>query len=259
MPLQPTPIYRVQFNGNYLPGFLQLEDLPLVFRLASGESLNQMGGSISSGGAALRPVNLSMRLISRLGTATSGLLHLEDCKDQWREALRFLARLDDPAPLYIGNTDRYVMAQFKRSSMPLAASDSPKRSTYSIEFLVKPMFLDETVLTDTVSGNGSLDVTFTDTAKTYPIFTLASTVTAAIFTAPDARTLTFARGAVTGAITIDCGRLTALKADGTSAIGTITEVNWGFFHIGSGTFSVVVTGYAGSGDIDMDVQARYER
>lgn len=258
MPLQPTPIYRVRFNGNYLPGFLQLEDLPLVFRLASGESLNQMGGSISSGGAALRPVNLSMRLISRLGTAT-GLQHLEDCKDQWREALRFIARLDDPAPLYIGNTDRYVMAQFKRSSMSLAASDSSKRSTYTIEFLVKPMFLDETVLTDTVSGNGSLDVTFTDTAKTYPIFTLASTVTAAILTAPDARTLTFARGAVTGAITIDCGRLTVLKADGTSAIGTVSEVDWGFFRIGSGTFSVAVTGYAGSGNITMNVQARYER
>lgn len=258
MPLQPTPIYRVRYNSNYLPGFLQQEDIPIDFRLAAGESINQMGGSVRSNGASLRPIRLAMRLISRLGTAT-GLQHLEDCKDQWREGLRYVSRLDDPAPLYIGDTDRYMMAQFKNSSMPLTAGESPQRATYRVEFLAKPFFLDDTAETDTVSGNGTLSVTFADTAKTYPVFTLASGVTAAILTAPDGRTITFARGAATGEVTIDCARLTVRQGDGTTAIASVAEVDWGFSKVGSGTFDVVVTGYAGSGDIDMDMTARYER
>lgn len=258
MPLQPTPIYRVQFDGNYLPGFLQQEDIPFEFRVRSGESINQMGGSIGNNGAAIRNVKLSMRLISRLDTAT-GLQHLEDCKDQWREGLRYVARLNILAPLFVGDTDRYVQAMFRRSGMPLSAGSSTQRTTYDIDFLIKPFFIDTTILTDSVSGNGSLDVTFTDTAKTYPTFVIASGVTAATFTAPDSRTLTFTRGSVTGAVTVDCGRLTALQADGTTAIQTIDEIDWGFSHIGSGTFTVTVSGYAGSGSITMNMQARYER
>jgi hypothetical protein len=254
----PTPIYIVTFNANTLPGYLQQEDTPFGVRGLFADSVNRHGGILDTGGAALRPIHLDMRVLSRLSSG-NGLAHLNDCKAQIREALRHVARVSGPARLEIGDTDRYLNAIFQNSSFTLLAGET-KRISYSLDFMAEPFFISDTPLADTIAGNGSLDVTFTDnTAQTYPTFSLPSTLTGVTFTV-GTKVLTFLRGSVTGAITIDCARLTAIKdSDGTNVVSTISEVDWGFSHTSTGTFTVTVTGYAGSGTITMNIAARFER
>jgi phage-related protein len=222
------------------------------------DAVNRHGGILDTGGASIRPIRLDMRVLTRLDTFSTGLQHLDDVKDQLRDAARYLGRVDGSAPLYIGDTDRYINAVFSSMTMSLVAGEH-RRASYSVTFQCEPFFISNTPLSDTVTGNDTLSVTFTDnTAETYPIFEIPSGVTAATFTT-GGKTLTFTRGSVTGALTIDCGRLTVTKdSDGTNQVATVTEVDWGFSKTGTGAFNVVVTGYAGSGTITMEIPARYE-
>lgn len=256
--MPPTPIYIVTFSGNDLPGYLQAQDVPFTMRNITADSVNRHGGILNTGGSALRPIRLDMRVLTRLTTTATGLQHLNDIKDQIRDAFRYLTRVVGPAPLYIGDTDRYVNAVFSNMTLNMTAGES-RRGSYSVSFVAEPYFVNETPLTDTITGNDTLSVTFVDnTAETWPKFLVPAGVTAATFT-HGSRTLTFTRGSVTGALTIDCGRLTAYKdSDGTNVVSTITEFDWGFSHTGTGAFSVVVTGYAGSGTITMEISSRYE-
>lgn len=253
-----TPIYRYKFNGSFLPGYAQQESLDFPTKSGGDDVANRNGGVLHYGGASLRPANLTLSIYSRL-SAGSGLDHLNDLKDQVREALRICARVKGEAELRVGDMDRYLIAVFTGLQNTLSSSDG-KKGIYVVSFMAQPIFYGDTAETDTIAGDGTLSVTTTDTAETYPVFTIASTVTAAVLTAPDGRTLTFTRGSVTGNIEIDCGRLTAKKtSDGTNVTSTITEVDFGFSHEGAGTFDVGVSGYAGSGDIDMSLTYRYER
>jgi hypothetical protein len=221
-------------------------------------SVNRHGGLLDTGGLALRPIQLEFRVLTRLETSATGLEHLDDIKDQIRDAKRYLGRVEGYAPLYIGDTDRYINALFTNISVTFVAGET-RRGTYSVQFMCDPLFINETPLQDTVTGNDTLSVTFVDdTAETYPVLAIPSGVTAAIFTS-GSKTLTFTRGSVTGALTIDCGRLSAVKdSDGSNVVSTITEVDWGFSKSGTGAFNVVVTGFAGSGTITMTIPARYE-
>lgn len=254
----PTPIYIYTFDGQDLPGYGQLERANFKMKAGSDDIVNRNGGILYTGGAAVRPVVITLNIFSRLITG-SGLDHLNDLKDQIREALRICARPKEPKQLFLGDTDRYMWAVFDDFDQAFAAEDG-RRGQYSLSFQAQPLFHSTILLTDTVSANGTLTVTTGDTAETYPTFLIASTVTAAVLTAPDGRTITFTRGAVTGEVSIDCATFRIEKtSDGTNVSSTVDEVNIGFAHEGTGNFDVVVSDYAGSGDITMQLRERYER
>lgn len=254
----PTPIYVYEFDGQPFPGYGQLERADYRTKAGSDDIVNRNGGVLYSGGAAVRNVVVTLNIFSRL-TSGSGLDHLNDLKDQIREALRIAARHKEPKQLTLGDTDRYMMAVFLGFDSAFASTDG-KRGQYSLNFAAQPLFYSTTLLTDTIAANGTLSVTTADTAEAYPVFLIPSTVTAVVLTGPDGRTISFTRGAVTGTVSIDCGTFRIEKtSDGTNVSSTVEEVNIGLSHEGAGNLDVTVTGYTGTGTITMQLRERYER
>ena len=80
MPL-PTAVYPVKFNGTTLPGYAIAEDVPLAPRLSAADVLGRDGGTLSQRGTGFRDANVTMRVLSRLSTGSTGMQHLQDCYD----------------------------------------------------------------------------------------------------------------------------------------------------------------------------------
>lgn len=255
----PTPIYRVKFDGSYLSGYAQSDAQPLGFKTTSQNALNRNGGSLKSNGADVRKITLEMRILSRLGSGSSGLDHLNDCKAQYRDSLKILARAgEDPAALYIGDMTRFTYAVVTNVSGTFQANSS-RALTYNVAFDVEPFYQNDTESTATFAADGTVTIALTDTRETYPTFTIPSTVTAFVAThTPTGKIVDFSRGSFGSTIVVDCSSFTVLQG-ATDASSTMNNINFGIKHTtGAGNFSVDITGYAGSGNVTVGIRERYE-
>lgn len=259
MPL-PSAVYLVKYAGTVLPGYCQAEDIPLPLRVAQNNILGRDGGTARVGGAGLRQFTIRMRVLSRLSLASTGLQHLNDCKEQYRSALATLARVESGSPLYIGETDRYIECLPSNVSAPQEAADS-RRITYSITFdSAKPYFIGSTVSSSTaVSGNGTLTLSIGDTRKTYPVITVPSGITRITLSHSNTGKSFTLSGSHASPIEVDCGSLQITSA-GSNAISYLTSgPNFGIYHVGSGTLTLSSSNVTGSGDVVIEMTPRYER
>ena len=254
-----TPVYIVNFDGQTLPGYAQTEELPLTMRNVMVDIINRDGGVIYQNGAASRDLSLEFRVLSRLNNV-SGMLHLGDCLDQYREALRICARADRNQPLYIGPVNHYVLATFKESDYQLIAPDH-RAMNYTLNFSTTPYFLGPTVSgSQSVSGNTSMSLNMTDTRKTYPEIDIPTGITAVTVShSASGKSFTFA-GSHANMVTIDCAALTVEDSAGVNYIANITSgPDFGIYHVGSGTMTLNITGVTGSGQMRLRMQPRLER
>lgn len=256
----PTPTYRVKFAGTYLPGYLQTEGFPLTMRNVLVDIINRDGGVIYSNGANSRDLSLEFRVLTRV-TGT-GLVQLEDCMDQYREALAICARAATNQPLYIGPTDvdTYVSATFKDSDYQLTAPDH-RAMNYTLNFTTAPYLLGPVVSgSQAVSGNTSIGLTMTDTRKTYPEIVIPTGITAiTISHTPSGKSFTYS-GAHANAVTVNCASLVVEDSAGTNFVANITSgPDFGIYHIGAGTMTLNITGVTGSGTVLVRMQPRTER
>lgn len=253
-----APVYVYNFNGVDLPGYGQLERFDLRAKAGHDDIVNRNGGILWTNGLAVRPITINLNIYSRL-TSGSGIDHLNDLKDQIRDALRVCARVKTPAQLFLGDTDRYLTAVFTGFDSAFSSADG-RRGSYGLNFDAQPLFESTTLQTDSVAADGTLELAMVDTAETYPVFIIDAGITNAVLTGPDGRTITFVRGAVVGDVRIDCGTFRIeTVADEASVASTVEEVNIGFSYEGTGNFTVTVSGFAGTGNITMQMRARYER
>ena len=142
---RPAPQYKVQFGSSQLPGYTQAVDDPLAMDVIATRIANREGSILATRGGLPRDVRITMRLLTRLAGG-SGRAHLDDLMAQYRESLRILARPTGKAPLYVGDSDRYLDAVFVSASMPLAAPDH-RAASYSLAFTADPWYLSTTPLT----------------------------------------------------------------------------------------------------------------
>lgn len=258
--MPPTPIYRVKFGTEFLSGYVQTEDGPLTFGVADQTILNRNGGILSKHGARSRRFVLQFIVMSRLGAGVTELQHLNDCKDQVADSSAILSRAVSPDKLYIGSMDKYVLALPTSISAPLAAG-TPRTLRFTVEFSAEPYWRASTPISDSFSGNGTVTMTLPETRETYPVFSVPSGVTAFVAThSASGRAVDFLRGTVTGTIQIDCGDFSVVNASsGADRSRTMQNVNFGIRHTaGAGDFELDITGFAGSGTVDVDVRPRYE-
>lgn len=256
----PTPRYRVKFDGNNLPGYVQTEDLPLTMRNALVDILNRDGGEFYSSGATFRQLTLNFRVLTRLDSG-DGLDHLGDCLEQYRDALRYSTRVESASTLFLGDTSHWLVARFRSASAPLNAPDH-RAINYDMTFDVTPYFLGPAISsTDSISGNDTITLNMTDTRKTYPVISIPAGITAiTISHAESGKSFTFS-GTNTGGTTVDCGRLIATRTDtGANRVSLITSgPDFGIHHTGSGSFVLDVTSVTGSGNVVTTMNPRLER
>ena len=257
-----APIYVVSFDSQQLPGYVQVEDRPIAARWADDTMFGRDGFTTMSTGHEGRQISLTFWVTSRLSNTSTDLAHLEDCQDQWREAIAILSRLPGEKPLSVNDTDRYYMATFRRSTMPQVAGKS-RSMTYTVDFLAQPWAIGTTAVTDTFSGNGTADFTMGNTRRTYPIFEVPATVETFTATDTHGKTLTFLRDTQPGIVVIDCGQMVAYRfSDESDAIGTMITPNFGLYYepgyATSGSYSITITGYTGSGSVEVNMYPRYE-
>lgn len=260
MPSNPTPKYRVKFDGQNLPGYLQAEDIPLLNRNALVDILNRDGGTFYDNGAGFRKLSVGFRVLTRLDNV-NGMVHLGDCIEQYRDALRISSRALSASTLFLGPTDHYLIARFSRASAPLAAPDNHAIS-YQLEFDVNPYFLGPMVsATDAISGNDNIVLNIGSTRKTYPLVTIPSGITSITLShTPSAKSFTLS-GAHAQAVTVNCANLTVTNADGTNAIDLLTSgADFGISHrTGSGSMTLDITNVGGSGNVTVSMSPRLER
>lgn len=258
MPAGPTPIYVVTYGGSQFPGYVQGDEQPLSFRTIQQGILNRNGGINSFHGAEARQVNLEFIVLSTLDNV-SELDHLNNCKDQYRQAVAICANATGPASLKVGDTDRHLNAIPTDITAPLVAGTS-RSIRYKVTFVADPYYIDDTPVSGSFSGNTTVNLSMTDNVlTTYPIFEIPGGVTA--FTATHAasgKVVDFARGSFVNTIIVDCGSFDVYKpATGTNASSTMQDVDYGIRHTGSGTLAIVITNYSGSGTVDVDAYPRY--
>lgn len=255
----PTPRYRVKFDGHVLPGYLQSEDIPLEARDGRVEVINRDGGPMYDNGTGFRGVILHFNVLSRL-TNADGLAHLGDCLEQYRDALRDVTRVQSSSTLFFGDTAHYLVAKYTRASSPLTAPDH-KRIGYALEFSSTPWFYGPPVSsTDAISGNDTIVLSMPDTRKTYPVFTIPTGITRmAVSHTPSGKSFVFS-GTHASDITVDCGRLIVTDTTGTNHITKIvTGPDFGIYHVGSGSFTGNVSLVIGSGNVTTIMVPRLER
>jgi hypothetical protein len=257
--MPPTPVYQVLYGGSLLPGYVQDETRPISFKQVTSNPIGRDGGRTTNAGANVRSISLDFLILSRLGTAASGLDHLDDCMAQYREALAILTR-NNGADLQIRDTDRYYVASVDSVVAPLTAGKSTS-VVYSVKWTAQPWAYDVTLAESTFSGNGTVTTTgLGDSRRTYPTFTVAGTVNA--FTAEDenGKLIEFDRDTFTGTITINCGSLVATTASGNNAVSTLLTPNYGMYYEPNvdGEFVITVTGWSGSGNVNVYLRPRYE-
>lgn len=255
----PTPIYTVEYAGTQLPGYVQLDDRPVSARNITDTLFGRDGRSVKRSGWAGRSIRLNMLALSRLGSNSSGLQHLEDCKAQWREALRIVTRPTGDNALQIHDSDRYYMAAFESSTAPFQAGSS-RRLEYTLAFDAQPWAFAATPVSTTFASTGVKTVTGLDNSRrAYATLTIPNGVTALVGTDALGHTIDFARGSFSGTITVDTGAMTVTTAGGVNAIDAMQNLNFGLaYDDDTGEFDFTVTTYTGSGTITLEVTPRYE-
>lgn len=252
----PTPIYRVKINNDFLPGYVQSFSMPFSRRTYRQDIINRDGGLIDSLGASTRRLNLIMLIRSEIDNL-NGLTNLDNLLDQYQTAASILNRQTGLMEIRVGAQDKYLKGVLDNFDAAVT-NQSFKRLEYSVDMIVLP-YLYGTAVTDDFSGNGTLSLTLPSTANTYPVFTIPSTVTA--FTAThvaSGKVVDFVRGAFSGTIVIDCATMTVLQGT-VDASRTMNNPNFGIRHsTGAGSFSLAITNYAGSGNVAVAVQPRTE-
>lgn len=257
----PTPIYEVEYGGEQLPGYVQSVDRPTALNSIVNGYFGRDGASLYVPSAAPRQIVIDMLIRTRLGTNVTGLQHLDDVMDQYRDALAILTRTYGENNLRIRDTDRYYRAIVESVRAPITAQSST-RAVYTVTFNAQPWAFGVTPLSGSFSGNGTVTITgLSDSRRAYPVFSVPSGVTA--FTAADdnGKQIVFTRGAFTGStITIDCSNLTVTTSGGVNAINTMSNLNFGLYYAPNvdGEFDIVITGKTGSGTVGVDVTPRYE-
>ena len=254
----PTPIYTVRYGSEQLPGYVQGEDRPVVLNSVDNKLLGKDGFDTAFAGTAPRDIALNFLIMSSLGSSVGDLAHLEDCKTQWRNALKILTRNPGLKQLEISDTDRYYLAKVDRVSAPLT-SERSRSIRYTVDFTAQPWAIGKTAVTTTFTGNGTPSIAIGDSRKTYPIFSIPSGVTAFTVTDENGKILQFLRGTASGTITVDSGTLTASTASGGSAVTTMVNLGFGLFYAGTdGVYNMTVSGFAGSGTVTVSMYPRYE-
>jgi hypothetical protein len=148
----PTAQYKIQFNGDVLPGYVQSYDDPGGFRIAESNAVGGDGSTRRTHGAASRTVTVTLRVLSRLGTDASGRAHFDDCEAQYRDALAIAARAQDNASnLYIGDSDRYLPASLESWSSPRHAPEH-RRADYTLTFKTDSWYRSTSSATGSRSG-----------------------------------------------------------------------------------------------------------
>lgn len=256
----PSPIYIVTYSGTQLPGYVQAEDMPLFMKTAQSEILGRDGGTQARQGAAMRDVSITMRILSRLSSGTE-LQHLDDCKDQWREALATCIDIDGPAQLKVGDTDRYLMAEFISSSAPLQAVGSARRITYNLTFKASPSYFLGTVVSGSasVSGNTTITTAIGDTRRTYPTITIPSAITRITLSGVGTGKSFMLSGTHASPWVVDCATL-QITQGGSNAVSFLqTSPDFGISHVGSGSLVLSSSNVTGSGTVAVTMQPRYGR
>lgn len=254
----PTPIYTVEYAGEQLPGYVQLDDRPVSARNITETLFGRDGRSSKRSGFAGRGIRLNMLILSRLGSGSSGLQHLEDCKAQYRDALRIITRPSGDNALRIHDSDRHYMASFESVSAPFEAGSS-RRLEYSINFDAQPWAYGVPVSTTFATTGDKTLGGLTASRRTYAKLTIPSGVTSLTATDDLGHTLTFARGVASGDVIVDAAAMTVTTAAGVNAVNTMSTLNFGLaYDDTSGDFILHVTTYTGTGTATLEVTPRYE-
>jgi len=255
----PAPIYIIEYDNTQLPGYAVSEDIPLSMRIGGVPIIGADGGFITGRGADFRNFRLGMRILSRLSTGT-GLQHLDDCMDQWREALAICARVETVAPLYIGDTDRFIMAEFEGSTAPLQAGNT-KAISYDLAFKGNPpWFLGDTVEVSTgVGGTRPINITIGDTRKTYPTITIPSGIRKITLShTASGKSLTLS-GTHADPFIVNCATLEITQGGNNAFFYLTSGPDFGMYHEGAGTMTIDASGVVGSGTVGVFLTPRYER
>lgn len=258
--MPPTAKYKIKFNGNYLSGYAQAEELPINARNGKVDIVNRDGGTLLDNGADFRSISFSFDILTRLGSNSTGLAHLGDCLEQYRDTLRFITRVPSASTLFLGDTSHYLIARYSKISAPLAAPDS-RRIKYNVEFAANPWFYGPAVSsTDAISGNSTITLNMPDTRKTYPAFQIPSGITRiAVSHTPSGKSFMFS-GSHASTVTIDCARLTVVDTSGVNHVTKIvTGPDFGIYHTGSGSSAFIVTSVTGAGNVITTMLPRLER
>ena len=256
----PTPIYTVSYDSLQLPGYVQSEDGPIILGSNIEKVFGRDGGINTPTGANLRSIQLQMLLISSLDVGT-GMEHLDNVRNQYREAAAILTRPFGENELVIHDTDRYYMAKVDRISAPQTADTSSRKLRYTVDFTAQPWAISTVAQTESFSGNGTVTVSgMTGSRRTYPILVVPDTVDT--FTADDehGHTIQFDRGAFTSTITIDCAKMEANRPNN-PAMTTMLNLNFGCYYdplTDGDDLVLTVTGFTGSGSVTVNVPKRYE-
>lgn len=256
----PTPIYTVTYGGEQLPGYVQSDDRPLSFNRVISKPFGRDGATVNVISADLREISITFLVKSRLGSNSSGIQHLDDCMNQYRDALAILTRSYTEQNLQIHDSDRRYLASIADVSMPMSAGKS-RSMLYTVKFVAQPWALASLAVSDSIGGNGTLSLAIgTESRRTYPKITIDSGVLEFTAVDPNGKTIEFERGSQAGALVVDCAKLiTFRQSNGQNASATMLNVNYGMYYDdGTGTYEIDVTGYVGSGDITVDMWARYE-
>lgn len=257
----PTPVYPIKYDGTTLPGYGRAEDVPLSHRKSQTGVLGRDGGTIADRGADFRTINVAMRVLSSASNGSTGLQHLQNCYAQWRSALATCSRVSGSAALYLGDTDRYINAEFLGSTAPIDASNS-RAITYNLSFVGNPpWFIGATVSANKmISGNNTVAVNIGDTRKTYPTITIPSGITRITMShAVTGKSFTLSGSHASDWI-VDCAALTVTSGSTVNGIHYLTSSpDFGIYHVGSGTLTLSTSNVAGAGTVSVQLTPRYER
>jgi len=257
----PTVKYQIMYDGHVLNGYAQSEEIPVTARNGRVEIINRDGGSLLDNGAEFRNVSFTFDILSRLGNNSTGLQHLGDCMDQYRETLRYVTRVPSASTLFIGGTSHYLIARYNSITSPLLAPDS-RRIKYSLEFVAQPWFYGPAVYgSDSISGDDTIVLNMPDTRKTYPSFKVPSGITRmSVSHTPSGKSFTFS-GSHANIISINCGTL--MVQDDTTGANKITTIitgpDFGIYHVGSGSATFNISNVVGAGTVQTVMVPRLER
>jgi len=259
MPVNPTPKYRVKYDGQNLPGYLQSEDNPFLMRIAQTDVIGRDGGFMNDQGAGFREVNLSFIVLSRLDHVT-GLAHLGDCLDQYRDSLRMVARVASASTLFFGPSDHWMLAKFRTASNPLIAPDH-RRIAFNMVFNAFPWFLGpEVTTTDAISGDDTIVLNMPDTRKTYPSFEIPPGITGIRVSHSNSGKVFQLNGSHANTITVNCSNLTIKDTAGANYLSMLTSgPDFGIYHVGSGSFTANISQVTGTGNVRVYMNPRLER
>jgi phage-related protein len=208
----------------------------------------------------MRDVSVTMLLLSRLSSGTDAQ-HLEDCMNQWRDALAICIDADAGSELKIGATDRHLLAEFVSSTAPKQVGESARRYAYTLTFKANPPYFIGTTVSGSasVSGNTTITTNIGDTRETYPTITIPTGITRiTISDSVSGKSFTLS-GSHASSLIVNCATLQITQA-GSNAVSFLTSSpDFGIYHVGSGSLVLSTSNVVGSGTVTVTMAPRYGR